>query len=258
MLQTVNKIGPILDLFTPETPEWGVSQVAEAIGAPRSTTHALLSSLVSTGLLQTRGRGRYRIGWRIIELNEVLRASLDLRALASVPLQDLAKQLRETVQLGVLERDRVLYIDKIIGPQVLTVSGAALGSRLEAHATGLGKVLLAYEDQTLLERRLRAHPLRRFTERTIVDPDELLRHLRDVAQRGYAIDSGEIVPGVCCAAAPVRDEHGLVVAAISATMPENRFRAMQAEVRQAVSATAKAVSENIARAAEAGSDGITA
>lgn len=258
MLQTVNKIGPILDLFTAESPEWGVSQVAEAIGAPRSTTHALLSSLVSTGLLQTRGRGRYRIGWRVLELNEVLRAGVDLRALAAAPLLELSKQLRETVQLGVLEGERVLYIDKIVGPQVLTVNGAALGTRLEAHASAIGKVMLAHQDRAQLERRLHTHQLRRFTDRTIVDPAELLSHLRAVAQRGYAIDDGEILLGVCCVAAPIRDEHGMVVAAISATMPETRFRTRLAEARTAVQTTAKAVSENISRAADSGKDGITA
>lgn len=250
MLQTVAKVGPILDLFTAEHPEWGVSEVAEALDAPRSSVHALLASLVSTGLLQTRGRGRYRVGWRIVELNEVLRSGLDLRGVASAPLQDIGRTFRETVQLGVLERGRVLYVDKIKGPQVLTVDGAVLGARLDAHGSAIGKVLLAYDDQHEVDQRLRAAPLRRLTDRTVTDPKELRAQFRDIAQRGFALDTGEIVPGVCCVAAPIRDEHGQVIAAISATVPELRFVSILAELREGIIATARTISASLAQGAE--------
>jgi DNA-binding IclR family transcriptional regulator len=100
MLQTIQKIGPVLDLFTAQRPDWGVTEVADAVGAPRSSAHALLTSLAETGLLQCRARGRYRLGWRVVELNEALRASVDLRAVAYPVLRRLADQYGETVHLA--------------------------------------------------------------------------------------------------------------------------------------------------------------
>ena len=113
-LQTVQKIGPVLDLFTVARPEWGASEVAAAIDVPRSSAHALLSSLVETGLLQLRSRGRYRIGWRVVELGQTLKGTVDVRSCASPILQDLAHKYGETTHLAVMERYRVLYVDKVL------------------------------------------------------------------------------------------------------------------------------------------------
>ena len=82
MLRTVSKIGPVLDLFTVEHPEWGVSEAAEALGVPKSSAHALLSTLADVGLLAATSHIRYRLGWRVLALGETLRATLDLRSAA--------------------------------------------------------------------------------------------------------------------------------------------------------------------------------
>ena len=103
-LQTVQKIGPVLDLFTVERPEWGVSEVAGELGVPRSSAHALLASLVDIGLLQCRARGRYRIGWRVVELNQALQGTVDVKSCAAPILQALSEKLGETTHLAVLER----------------------------------------------------------------------------------------------------------------------------------------------------------
>lgn len=90
-LQTVQKIGPVLDLFTVRRPEWGVTEVAAEIGVPRSSAHALLASLVDIGLLQCRSRGRYRIGWRVVELNQTLQGTVDVRTVAAPALAALSE-----------------------------------------------------------------------------------------------------------------------------------------------------------------------
>lgn len=245
MLQTVQKIGPLLDLFTIEHPEWGVSEVAEAIGVPRSSAHALLSSLVETGLLQCRTRGRYRIGWRIVELSETLRGSLDVRSAAEPVLQDLVQRYGETSHLAVMERHKVLYVDKVIGNRVINVVGARVGAQLDAHCSAVGKMLLAHRDLEEVRRFVLDKPLRRLTPSTITNPKALEQELVGVRNGGCAFDSGEAVTEVHCVAAPVRDEMGSVVAAVSMTVPATRFAPARNEFRRAVIAAGAEISRRI-------------
>ncbi len=246
MLQTVQKIGPVLDLFTIERPEWGVSEVAASIGVPRSSAHALLSSLVETGLLQCRSRGRYRIGWRVVELGEALRGSFDLRSSAAPVVQDLVERFGETTHLAVMERNRVVYVDKVVGTHQVNVVGARVGASLEPHCNAVGKVLLAHRDPEEVARFVTDKPLRRLTPATITDPCALAKELETVRKAGCAFDQGEAVAEVQCVAAPVRDDLGAVVGAISMTVPASRFAPARNEYRRAVIAAAADTSKRIA------------
>jgi DNA-binding IclR family transcriptional regulator len=253
MLQTVQKIGPVLDLFTAQRPEWGVSEVAAALGLPRSSVHAVLTSLVDTGLLQTRFRGRYRLGWRVVELNQTMRSSVDVRSLALPILQKLVKDHRETAHLAVMENGKVLYLDKVIGTHNLIVRGAHIGTQRDAHSSGVGKILLAGESWTERHPALN-QPLRRFTASTIVDPRQLGAELDKVRKFGVAYDEGETAPEVRCVAAPVKDELGSVIAAVSITVPVTRFPQRLSELTAAVKAAAKEVSQKVAANASDGWD----
>ena len=248
MLQTIQKIGPLLDLFTIERPEWGVSETADALGIPRSSAHALLTSLVETGLLTSPGRGRYRLGWRVVELYETMRAGTDLRTYAGPVLRTLNEQTGETCNLGVLERGEVLYIDKVAARHQVSVTGLRVGARLEAHCCGLGKVLLAYATPAQLDAALGDKPLRRFTDRTITDRARLATELEDVRRTGVAHENGEVVADVACVAAPVKDPFGIVVAAISLSGPAYRVEAKREELARAVRAAADEVSRRMADA----------
>lgn len=248
MLQTVQRIGPVLDLFTPDHPEWGVSEVARAIEIPRSSAHSLLSSLVETGILSLRSRGRYRIGWRVVELHASLNSGADLRTCAGPVLTQASQRLGETLHLAVLERDKVLYLDKAVADRTVTVMGAKLGSRLAPHCSALGKVLLSHAGAQVMD-RVCAAPLRRLTSATLTDPALLRRELTAVRTHGMAYDRGELVTDLHCVAAPVRDDLGTVIAAISLTAPANRFAATQAELRAAVVGAAAQVGQALKAAA---------
>jgi DNA-binding IclR family transcriptional regulator len=245
MLQTVQKIGPVLDLFTVERPEWGVSAVAEAIGVPRSSAHALLSSLVETGLLQCRARGRYRIGWRIVELSETLRGTVDVRSLAYPVLEHLVARYGETAHLAVLERTKVLYLEQVLGSHLARVAGARVGAQLEPHCGAAGKVLLAHRPPEEIARLTTASPLRRLTPATITDPMVLAKELAAVRALGVALDAGEVVADVHCVAAPVRDRLGVVVASVSLTAPAERFTRSRDDYQRAVRAAASEVSRRL-------------
>lgn len=251
MLQTIQKIGPVLDLFTIERPDWGVSEVAAAIGVPRSSAHALLSSLVETGLLQSKSRGRYRIGWRVVEMSETLRGTVDVRSVANPVLVRLVREYGETSHLAVMERSRVLYIDKILGTHQVNVTGARVGAQLDPHCSAVGKALLAHRSDEEVRRILGERPLLRLTPTTVTDPQALFEELLIVRRAGVAYDVGEAVSEVHCVAAPVRDDMGVVVAAVSVTVPENRFARSRAEFTAAVKAAAAEISGRLAAAGDA-------
>lgn len=248
MLQTIQKIGPLLDLFTVERPDWGVSEAADALGLPRSSAHALMTSLVETGLLTTSGRGRYRLGWRIVELYETMRAGADLRTYAAPVLRLLNEQTGETTNLAVLDRGEVLYLDKVAARHQVSVAGLRIGARLPPHCCSLGKAMLAFASDMQLHTIVQAKPLRRFTDRTVTDPATLLSELAEVRRTGVAHETGEVVPDVACVAAPIRDPYGVVVGALSLSGPTYRVLAKRDELDRAVRSAAAEVGRRVAEA----------
>jgi DNA-binding IclR family transcriptional regulator len=251
-LQTVQKIGPVLDLYTAQHPEWGVSEVAAAIDVPRSSAHALLSSLVDTGLLQCRGRGRYRLGWRVVELGETLRGTVDVRSCAVPVLEDLVRKCGETAHLAVMDRWNVLYVDKVLGTHNITVQGARVGARLDAHSTAVGKVLLAQLDEMEVQRYLAMRPMRRLTPSTVTSAQSLTATLGAARRNGFAVDLGETMAEVHCVAAPVRDDLGVVVGAVSLSVPATRFAVSRPQLERAVVSAAHDITTAITAAQSTG------
>lgn len=241
-LNTVDKVGRVLDLFSTKRPDWGVSEVAGALGVPRSSAHALLASMVDIGLLQWRAGGRYRLGWRVIELAEIRRRTLDVRPLAAPVIAALVARFGETCHIAVLDKDHALYIDKSLGTHNLRVQGAPVGARLELHCTAVGKVLLAFGEEGQSDDLISRLELTRHTQTTITGRDALRAELARIRSRGYGYDRGEAVDDVHCVAAPIRDDLGSVVAAISMSTPVNRFERHQSEYTRWVQDAATQVS----------------
>src|SRR5215212_71306 len=111
MSLTTRKVMRVLDLFSLEYPEWGVSEVARALGLPKSSTSELMSSMTDQRLLSRRARGRYRLGWRLFELSQTLLDTTEFRVEALRAMDELVQSWRETVHLAVLDGVQALYID---------------------------------------------------------------------------------------------------------------------------------------------------
>jgi len=218
-----------------------LSALARATSEPKSTLHAVLATLVEAGLLvRDEATKRYRLGPHILTLaGAYARQSDVLRAFGEVA-RPLARELGETVQLAILQGREVLYIGKQEGTQRVRLA-SEVGTRLPAHATSLGKCLLAFLPPDELENLLAQGPLVALTPRTITDPDVLRDELARVRERGYAIDRGETLPDVWCFGAPVRDAQGTVVAALSISVPVTRITPERSE--ELVAAARRAAAE---------------
>ncbi len=245
MLQTIEKASEVLALFNRDRCEWGVREVAEALGLAKSSAYDLLASLEQVGLLGKNEEGRYRLGWRLVTLSETLLATTELRREARPIMEELADQYRETIHLAVLDDTKVVYVDKLEGKQAVRVELTSLGTRLYAHCSALGKVLLAYQPEENVKRIIKAEGLPRFTANTITDTAELEQALARVRKQGYATDEEEILPDLCCIGAPIYNHLSQVIAAISMSIPAYRFQRSQIEFRKAVMRTGKLISERL-------------
>ena len=200
-----------------ESGEMGVTELSEATGLHKSTVHRLLATLErDQRVRQNPYNGRYRLGLKLMVLGAAATRSIEIRSIARPHLERLTKITGGNVHLGILDLDHVLYIDKIEAEGSSKLY-SQVGRQAPLHCTALGKVLTAYLPPTQQRRLFSSKPLKRYTNRTIVEPDQLLQHLKQVARQGYAVDEGEHEDLVYCFAAPIMDDGGRVIAAISVT-----------------------------------------
>ena len=155
MLQTIQKASEVLALYDREHTEWGVREIAEKLNTAKSSTHDLMASLAQFGFLKRTDEGRYRLGWRLVTLSEILLATTELRKEARPVIEDLAAHYQETIHLAVLDDTQAVYVDKLEGRQAVRVELTSLGARLYAHCSALGKVLLAYSPKAEVKRIIR-------------------------------------------------------------------------------------------------------
>lgn len=201
----------------------GVSDVARQTGLSKATVHHLLATLVTRRLVvQESDSPRYRVSWALYELGASVVRDLELSRAARPYLDRLAAVSGESVLLGILDEDSVLYVDRGEAPGGLLMVANA-GRRGPLHATASGKVLLAFAADGLFIERLLQTPLPRYTAMTVTDPRGLRRQLAAVRTRGYAACWEEREVGLCSLAVPIRDDTGAVVGSLALAAPSSRL-----------------------------------
>ncbi|MFD4603824.1 IclR family transcriptional regulator [Streptomyces sp. NPDC058464] len=200
------KVLVLLDAFRGPKAVLGVTELARAVGVPKSTAHRLLSIMVEAGFVRKDGP-RYCLTERLFEVGNRAGStairSTGLRRRAMPYLTELYAGTRDTVHLATLSGTDVLYLEKLFGHETGS-SPTAVGTRRPAHSTALGKAMLAYaaDDQVA---RVMDGPFRRFTVRTIHTAAQLEQQLDRVRGEGLAHDEGELRDGLHCIAAPILD-----------------------------------------------------
>jgi IclR family transcriptional regulator, acetate operon repressor len=221
-LQSVNRALRALELIAEEG-ELGVTELGRRLGVHKATASRLVATLAERGLVERDPiTEKHRLGFGLIRLAGAAMASLDLVRQARPILEELADATRETVNLGVLSGDAVVYIDQVTGTRSI-VAVSWVGRRTPLHATSNGKVLLAAMDESDRDRVL-GTALEGSTPQTIVDADVLRSQLDEIRTRGYAQTLEELEEGLNAVAAPVRRADGEVVAALSVSGPAFRMR----------------------------------
>jgi DNA-binding IclR family transcriptional regulator len=223
-LQSVNRAFRALELIA-EAGSLGVTELGRRLGVHKATASRLVAALSERGMVERDPlTEKYRLGFGLIRLAGAAMASMDLVRIARPVVEELADRTRETVNLGVLSGNVVVYIDQVTGTRSI-VAVSWVGRRTPVHATSNGKVLLAGLDPEELDRFLEA-PLERATAATIVDPKRLRLQLDEIRARGYAATVEELEEGLNAVAAPIRRADGRVVAALSVSGPAFRIRSV--------------------------------
>jgi IclR family acetate operon transcriptional repressor len=199
-----------------------VTEIATELGVHKSTVFRLLGTLESRGLVdQNTNRGRYQLGYGVVQLAAGATRKLDLSVVSRPICQDLADTVGETVNIVINDGSTVVSIDQVIGSSSVTTVNW-VGQRTALHANSAGKVFLAYMTQDERDECL-TEPLQRYTERTVVSREVLEQQLADVRDRGYGFTIGELEIGLAAVAAPIRNLDGQVMAAVTASGPTFRI-----------------------------------
>lgn len=201
----------LLAAFDGEHRSLTLSELSRRAGLPLATTHRLVGELTAWGALVRRESGEFVVGRRLWDIGLLAPVQVGLRQVASPFLNDLYGATLATVHLAVRDGTEVLYLDRLSGHDSVPVV-SQIGSRLPMHATGVGKVLLAYAEEDVQAQVLAN--LTRITAYTITQPGRLRAQLRAVRQEGYAHTNEEMSLGACSVAVPVRAPDGSVVAAL--------------------------------------------
>jgi IclR family transcriptional regulator, KDG regulon repressor len=212
----------LLKLFAGAELGLSASEVAKLSRLPVSTVHRFLMNLESTSFLSSDSAGVYHLGIACITLGHAARGKLDVRRVSLPHLQELNRRTRETVHLTVRNGLSAVYVEKLDSLEPLRIH-SRIGASVPLHCTAVGKILLAHlpaDEQTAILNEL---DLRRFTENTVSNLQELQTQLDRVRKDGYACDLEEHEPHIRCIAAPIFDHTGAVKASLSITGPAVRM-----------------------------------
>jgi IclR family transcriptional regulator, KDG regulon repressor len=202
-----------------------LADISRALRIPKSSALQLLRTLEHRQYVARDGAtNRFRLGVRVLALGGAYAESMDLVREGQPVLAELSRALDETCHLAVLAGLDGVYVAKEESSQPMRMV-SAVGRRLPAHATGVGKMLIAMLDEAVLLKRLRGVRLARLTPQTITSIARLREECRLTRERWFAFDREESTGGLHCIAAPVLDESGTCVAAISASVPAVRLPA---------------------------------
>jgi DNA-binding IclR family transcriptional regulator len=208
----------VLEAFGPEHSSLTLSEISRRSGLSLTTTHRLVGELRDWGALERAPDGRYGIGLRLLELGALAPHGLQLRELALPYLDDLHHATRANVLLAVRDGTDVVYVEALRARGAIRLL-SRLGGRWPLHATGTGRVLLAFSPPEVQEDVLR-QPLQRFTDETVTDPAKLRRILADVRRTGVGVAENQLTADApaLAVAVPVRGKGDELVAALGVTV----------------------------------------
>jgi DNA-binding IclR family transcriptional regulator len=222
-IQSIERAAAILRLLSGRTRRLGVVDLAGELGLPKGTVHGLLRTLQHVGFVeQDEETGKYQLGAALLHMGSSYLDGNELRTRALNWSDSLAARTHESVRIGTLHEGQVLIVHHVFRPDD-SLQTLDVGALLPAHASALGKVLLA--DHPYVAGELGRNGFEAFTPATITDSETLERELERVRKRGWAADIGELVNGEVSCAAPIIDRRGVTVGAMGVSGPPDRLLA---------------------------------
>jgi len=223
----------------------GVSELASELDKPTSTIHDHLRTLEHEEYL-VKSEGDYYVGTRFLGIGEQARSRQKVYTIARQEVDELANETGEHTNLMIEEHGRGVFLYKSRGPDAVQLDTHA-GMRVPLQTTAMGKSILAFRSREEVDAIIDRHGLPQITEKTITDREELYDELDEIEERGYAYDDEERVKGMRCVAAPITDDEGRAIAAMSVSGPKSRLRGKQfrEEVPDLILSSANVIEVNL-------------
>lgn len=212
-VQSLERGLAVLSAFTARETALTISQVAERTGLSRATARRLLLTLEQLGYVESNRR-EFSLTSAVLDLAKPFAGPVDPWGFAKPYLQSLTDRLEESASIAVLDGTDILYVARTPTRRLMTLA-VTVGSRLPAHATSKGRVLLAFLPEAELEAYFRRSAIERYTDRTVVNEDALRAILKEIRTEGWAIVDQQLEEGLCSVAAPIVEPSGRVSAALS-------------------------------------------
>lgn len=221
-VSSVMKVFGILQALGEER-DHGITELSQRVMMSKSTVYRFLQTMKSLGYVVQEGESeKYSLTLKLFELGAKALQNVDLIRSADIEMRELSRLTKETIHLGALEEDSIVYIHKIDSLYNLRMY-SRIGRRNPLHTTAIGKVLLAWRDRAEVQEILSEVEFRRSTAKTIVTAVALLAVLDQVKVQGFGEDNEEQEEGLRCIAVPVFDRFGVVIAGLSISFPTIRF-----------------------------------
>jgi DNA-binding IclR family transcriptional regulator len=222
-IQVLERTFSLLDMLASHQDPVSLKEISERTGLHPSTAHRILNDLAIGKFVDRPAAGSYRLGMRLLELGNLVKARLDVRDAALAPMRELHKLTHQPVNLSMRQGDEIVYIERTYSERSGMQVVRAVGGRAPLHLTSVGKLFLAHEDPA----RVRAYATRTgltgHTRNSITDVTRLERELAAVRAQGCARDDEELELGVRCMAAGIFDDQGKLLAGLSVSAPADRL-----------------------------------
>ena len=223
IIQAVSHALDLLEQFHDEVDELGVTELSKRLKLHKNNVFRLLATLESRNYIeQNRVTENYRLGLKTLELGQTFIKQMGLLRQSRPVLEALVKECNETTYVAILKEAHIVYLDVVETDLTVRVV-PRVGARLPAYCTAAGKIQIAYMTDEELESYLPTKEMKRYTPKTLVDREELKKHLKVIAEQGYAVDDEEMDVGVKCVGAPIRDYTRRIIGAVSISGPSMRF-----------------------------------
>jgi len=247
-IKSIEKALDLLELLSDNKKEMGITEIGKELHMGFSTIHRIVTTLKYRGyIVQNQQTSKYMLGTKLFILGCKVQNTTKIIKVITPFLQRLSENTNETINFAILEGREAIYLFKIESKETLK-AGVEVGTKVAAHCTSLGKVLLAFrpEQEFIMLYPNENEKLTTFTPKSISSVEELKKCLKKIKKQGYAIDKEEFKIGVNCIGVPIINNEGKAIAAISISGPVPRFNLSKIKkVKNTLIALSKDISKQL-------------
>ena len=223
-IQVIGRMTLLLDELARHSEAVALKSLSQATKLHPSTAHRILAALVSAGMVERVEQGSYRLGIRLLELGNLVKARISVREQALPCMRRLHSSIGEAVNLSVRHADEIVYVERTSAGRALMRVVNIIGARAPLHITAVGKIFLLEDGAAGLRAYAERTKLPAQTRNSLTSIAALERELEKIRRQGYAVDAEEAELGVRCIGAGIRDDTGALVAGLSVSAPAERMK----------------------------------